>query len=542
MDKKSLGGNKDDVNSNQPPRLAFPARQLKHHYILTPIGKPQNATNDGKEHDSVTGKPLIVMPPGPVIVEEEQEEDQDEANDAEDAEVSDEVYDDHDSGEDKVAAMIAEMQAKAADGGDPTDEEKKGTEGNPDEQAKTTAQPTSDSVATEMPSEEDDNDVLPESSFEQEGTESEMDVDEGVGEDRPDEEVETIDKEASEQLATLEPVSGDNENVTTIDTMPTEENIEADNDVDVEDETSDQVFSDTSTTAEPGDEDNDETPGETHDDAKDNEADKENDVDTGEVEPEEDSPGQENATEDETVPSETPATPESEGTDIHTTPTAAPTAVSSEQKAVITASPSAAPSALTNGEVMPSAVENPDAIPASSNAESPVAAPSETHANTEKENHEDAPEPKNHEIQPHSDTSGPTDASSPSFGALCRHPSGLAQKFNCKVVVGVQSHPLAFSAAFFVLFVWGCCLCRRMCKGGSRRDERGEYREIAAQYDDVLFQDTFDDNYSASFGDDRSADGSIMSDEEDDWTKGPNIELSGMSRQKDDLTLEEMNG
>jgi hypothetical protein len=36
-----------------------------------------------------------------------------------------------------------------------------------------------------------------------------------------------------------------------------------------------------------------------------------------------------------------------------------------------------------------------------------------------------------------------------------------------------------------------------------------------------------------------------MSDngEEDDWTKGPNIELGGVHhREKDELTLEEMNG
>jgi hypothetical protein len=67
---------------------------------------------------------------------------------------------------------------------------------------------------------------------------------------------------------------------------------------------------------------------------------------------------------------------------------------------------------------------------------------------------------------------------------------------------------------------------------------------VADQYDEVLFEDTFDDNYS--FSDGNESDGSDnMSDdgEQDDWTKGPNIELGGVRhREKDELTLEEMNG
>jgi hypothetical protein len=228
-------------------------------------------------------------------------------------------------------------------------------------------------------------------------------------------------------------------------------------------------------------------------------------------------------------------------------PTTTPSAANSGQNVAATANPSPAPSAMATDK--PTIIKHPDAIPPNPEGDtptdpsnSPSAAPSKTPLDINKVSHEDAPPQKSHEKQPHSATSGTTDEAGSTFGALCRHPSGLVQQTNCKIVGGMQSHPIAFSAAFLILSLWGCCLCRRLCKGRSRRDEHGEYREVAAQYDDMLFQDTFDDNYSASFADDRSADGSI-SDDEDDWTKGPNIELSELPHtEKDDLTLEEMNG
>lgn len=207
-------------------------------------------------------------------------------------------------------------------------------------------------------------------------------------------------------------------------------------------------------------------------------------------------------------------------------------------------SPTQAPSAQTSIIVHPNAqgnVPNPaDPPPAD---DSPIAVPTSGPPDISKVSHDDAPEPKEHEEQPHSESTGTSDGGQ-SFGSLCRHPNGLAQQVNCKLILGVQSHPFAFSGALLMALVWACCLCRRACKGrGGREDNRGEYREVAAQYDDVLFQDTFDDNYSASFGDDRSADGSIMSDEaEDDWTKGPNIEMSTVPHKEDNLSLEEMNG
>ena len=200
-------------------------------------------------------------------------------------------------------------------------------------------------------------------------------------------------------------------------------------------------------------------------------------------------------------------------------PSPAPTAMVTEAKVVVTSSPTKAP---VDDDLSPS--------------------PSRTPPDINNNDHDDASEAKSREKQPHTATpSGPDGG--PTFGALCRHPNGLVQGANCKVILGFQSHPLAFSGAFLLLFIWGCCLCKRVCKGRSRREaDHGEYRAVAAQYDDVLFSDTFDDNYSASFADDRSADGSIESDEEDDWTKGPNIEMGAISHKEDDLTLEEMNG
>jgi hypothetical protein len=70
---------------------------------------------------------------------------------------------------------------------------------------------------------------------------------------------------------------------------------------------------------------------------------------------------------------------------------------------------------------------------------------------------------------------------------------------------------------------------------------------VADQYDDVLFEDTFDDNYSFSDGNESGGSENMSDDgddgDEDDWTKGPNIELGGVRhREKDELTLEEMNG
>jgi hypothetical protein len=65
---------------------------------------------------------------------------------------------------------------------------------------------------------------------------------------------------------------------------------------------------------------------------------------------------------------------------------------------------------------------------------------------------------------------------------------------------------------------------------------------VAEQYGEMLYDNTFDENYS--YNDAHSA-GSMMSDdeEEDDWSQGGvKIEMSGIREQNGGLSLEEMNG
>lgn len=491
------------------PRAA--ARRLPHHYILTPIGKPQNATNtttsqeqEDKAQDAMDSKPLVVMPPGPVIVDEHNQTDgeqdsvggdgndeepvvdeEDEGGKNTEDSIGDNLddFDDHDSGEDKVAAMIEAMQAKAADGSFPLDE--------------------SEEVPTDAPA---GDDVTGEGDGEYEQETFEKDDDAG---DAPAETAPTTIDEGDEdgKNANDEDSAGDDAQQTNEDSTPTDEAEPADEEPvegDTEAETGGEKETGASETTEAADE--------------------ESSISTS-IAP--------SAASSEQDMVATPS-PTASASSVETASPTAPTL------SLITASPTAAPSAIaTEAQPMPSIVIQPEDIPNTSPtapADSPIAPPHDMN-----KDHEDAPPPKSHEQEPHSSATGTTDASGESFGSMCRHPSGLVQQVNCKFVLGAQSHPIGVSVAFLVAFIWGCCLCRRVCyKGRDRRDDRrGEYREVANQYDDVLFQDTFDDNYSASFADDRSADGSI-SDEEDDWTKGPNIEMS--PHREDDLTLEEMNG
>jgi len=638
--------------AEQPTRGLLARRQLAHHYILEPIGKPQNYTGT-EEGTGVVHDHINVMPPPKTIVmeEHEQEKDTEEGGDADDEaqqgdqdtaepdngngdeEFEFEIFDDHDSGEEKVAAMIAEMQSRAPDGGDPTDEEKDATEDLVDEEGEdgdtegteddndedeaapedlpdetlvldTNITQTLEPLAALVPANEDGSDVgtateTPEATTNEENQgKDENAIGKAVQEDLPDETPvdDTNVLQTLEPLATLEPANEDDTDIGTATETPeptTNEENATDEDVleDLPDEvpvddTSVPQTLEPSATLEPANVDDSDsgtatetTEATTNEEYQDTEPENDEDTPGDEDTADGDAPAEGGANDDtsgqdtlEPPNTEQPAEEEEEEEESSTSPTATPSSMSSEQNVVVTASPSPAPSVVataspspapsvvataspspapssvtSEAQIMPSIIDHPDALPPNSGgptepADSPIAAPSGTSQNTEKENHDDAPEPKSHETQPHSDTSGTTDSSSLSFGALCRHPTGDVQKFNCKVVAGVQSHPLAFSAAFFVVFIWACCLCRRMCKGRRRRDDHGEYREVAAQYDDMLFQGTFDDNYSASFGDDHSAGGSISSDEEDDWTKGPNIEMGNFSHKEDNLTLEEMNG
>jgi hypothetical protein len=66
------------------------------------------------------------------------------------------------------------------------------------------------------------------------------------------------------------------------------------------------------------------------------------------------------------------------------------------------------------------------------------------------------------------------------------------------------------------------CLCRRYCCGGDKgNDNIGQYREVAAQYGDVNFDNTFSDAYSddGSAGDDDDDDDDGGGDVEESWGK-----------------------
>jgi hypothetical protein len=607
---ENVGGSLD-AKLQHPFAISRDARELAHHYILTPIGKPENATTtnqqeDTKEPEPTIGTPLIVMPPGPVIIdphEHDEDSDKDEEEDPPERDKA-KIYDDYDSGEEKVAAMIEEMQKRAFDGGDPPDEENKnieseeglendieedssqGTEedtggekngvgeedggeedgdGEKDEKHSVTDNeaieilPESENEATgdqdqeegsPVPSEEDKND-LSDAQDEVDPAGNEVDGDETtaiIGEDTQEGEWEPIEEDDG-GLPTETPLNtelpgsdknSDGDKAKAIDADGGEVDIGEDsetvNDEDVPSETpsdaNDNEAQDTET--ENGRDSDGEGDGQ-EDGEIDNTEEKGSDQETPETKNNEDSDGN-GQEQSEDAPSDAPSSANGETQEtakdedaseaLETmAPTAkqvtesspAPTAMATEAKVIVTLSPTKAP---VDEDLSP--------------------APSRTPPDINNNDHDDASEAKSREKQPHTTTPIGTDGG-PTFGALCRHPNGLIQEVNCKVILGFQSHPLAFSGAFLLLFIWGCCFCKRACKG-RREADHGEYRAVAAQYDDVLFSDTFDDNYSASFADDRSADGSIESDEGDDWTKGPNIEMGAISNKEDDLTLEEMNG
>lgn len=588
---ENVGGSLD-AKLQAPFATSRDARELAHHYILTPIGKPENATTtneqeDTKEPEPTIGTPLIVMPPGPVIIdphEHDEDSDKDEEEDPPERDKA-KIYDDYDSGEEKVAAMIEEMQKRAFDDGDIESEEglendieedsSQGTEedtggeedgvGEDDEENSATDNeviedlPESENEATgdqdqeegsPVPSEEDISD-LNDAQDEVDPAGNEVDGDETtaiINEDTQVGELKPIEEDDG-GLPTETPLntelpssdkSSDGDKAKAIDADGAEddtgEDSETVNDEDVPSETpSDANDNEAQDTETDNGRDSDGEGDGQEDGEIDNTQEKGSGQETPETKNDEDSDGN-GQEQDEDAPGDDPSSANGEtqetakdedASEVLETmaPTAkqvtesspAPTAMSTEAKVIVTPSPT---KALVDEDLSP--------------------APSRTPPDINNNDHDDASEAKSREKQPHTTTPSGTDGG-PSFGALCRHPNGLIQGVNCKVILGVQSHPLAFSGAFLLLFIWGCCFCKRACKG-RREADRGEYRAVAAQYDDVLFSDTFDDNYSASFADDRSADGSIESDEEDDWTKGPNIEMGAISHKEDDLTLEEMNG
>ena len=132
---------------------------------------------------------------------------------------------------------------------------------------------------------------------------------------------------------------------------------------------------------------------------------------------------------------------------------------------------------------------------------------------------------------------------------IVHHCTGV-NYLSCKVKAGIHSHPVAYGVSMVLIFL----LCYRRCRAAAASREgalRGEYRAVAAQYEEMLF-DNFNDEYSAG-ADDRSVVSNYSDDdcggglsEEDDWSSGPRrgIELTSMHRPEVNggLTLEEMNG
>jgi len=112
---------------------------------------------------------------------------------------------------------------------------------------------------------------------------------------------------------------------------------------------------------------------------------------------------------------------------------------------------------------------------------------------------------------------------------------------SCRGIACFSSEKTAgFVAAFLLVLLAICYQCRKYCK--RRRDERGEYRQVAEQYEEMLFADNFDDDYSVG-ADDNQYD---EDDLEDNWTAGPaskkTIELSNVNGNGEGLSLEEVNG
>jgi hypothetical protein len=109
----------------------------------------------------------------------------------------------------------------------------------------------------------------------------------------------------------------------------------------------------------------------------------------------------------------------------------------------------------------------------------------------------------------------------------------------------IEESPLAVYSILAILPLLLICVCRRYCCGGDKaNDERGQYREVAAQYGDVNFDNTFSDAYSD--------DGSAVDDDgdvEESWGKsGKRVLEMGTIRngngaeRNGGLSLEEMNG
>jgi hypothetical protein len=121
------------------------------------------------------------------------------------------------------------------------------------------------------------------------------------------------------------------------------------------------------------------------------------------------------------------------------------------------------------------------------------------------------------------------------LGVECQTAGGAFQKTSCQVASTIRDHQVFFGAGVGALLLLCFLRCVYVCCCRSRRDDRGEYRAVAARFgndDDNAFDDAASEG---SFYDEDS--------EEDDWTSGHKASLEMVSRERNGgLTLEEING
>ena len=121
---------------------------------------------------------------------------------------------------------------------------------------------------------------------------------------------------------------------------------------------------------------------------------------------------------------------------------------------------------------------------------------------------------------------------------LCSPRDSFLSQLSCRAKTATYDHSFAFVFVILVLSTL-CCCCFRRCK--RRKDHRGEYRAVAAQYSGNTYDDAFHDNYSFGDGDDLDE----FMDEDESWVNGDKraIEMGSLSKEENGgLTLEEMNG
>jgi len=60
-----------------------------------------------------------------------------------------------------------------------------------------------------------------------------------------------------------------------------------------------------------------------------------------------------------------------------------------------------------------------------------------------------------------------------------------------------MSNPYVLGGAASIVLILLLCICRKCCCRPSRADEQGQYRQVAAKYSQMKYDDTFSDDYSA---------------------------------------------